>query len=60
LDLVPKGHEHCEALLDELEKLKVLVDPDNVKNQGLYKGSDCESAGGASGEDGGGAQAQGW
>jgi hypothetical protein len=60
LDLVPKGPEHCEALLDELEKLKTLVNPEIERNKELYKGGDCEGAGGASGENGGGEQAQGW
>jgi hypothetical protein len=53
LDLVPNGHEHCEDLLSELGKLKVLIDPDDEKNKELYNGAYYEEGEGSNGENDG-------
>lgn len=36
LDPAAEGREYCEALLNELEYLKDLVDPENERNRELY------------------------
>lgn len=42
LDQVPKGPEYCIALLAEFEKLKFMLNPDDVKNKEMYAGADSE------------------
>jgi len=42
LDSAAEGREYCEALVDELEYLKDLIDPGNERNRELYTASRVE------------------
>jgi len=45
LESVTKGREHCVQLLDEIDLLKKLIDPEDDKNKGLYRGGGGENTG---------------
>jgi len=51
LESVMKGREHCVQLLNEIDLLKKLIDPEDDKNKVLHKGGgeNTESGGGGEG-----------
>jgi len=46
LKLATKDHEHCKALLSEVQLLKDLVNPDKPENKGLFEAGDGGVSGG--------------
>ncbi|CZR55044.1 uncharacterized protein PAC_04930 [Phialocephala subalpina] len=60
LDEAVKYRDQCQALLDEIKMLKVLVDPETETNKDLFKLVDGEQGGSSDAEEERGSGREGW